>query len=149
MSRHELVIEGSTYTVEISGHTGDGATVNVNGVDYQVTLPTGGVPGTLPRAVPSGPPASPPATKAPPAAPAAAAKAPEGGEVVAAPMPGHILAVHVGAGQAVEVGDTLVVMEAMKMENEIRSHVAGTVSEVRVAKGQDVGVGEILVTIGV
>ncbi len=64
-------------------------------------------------------------------------------------MPGHILSVSVKPGDAVEVGDTVVVMEAMKMENEIKAHVAGSVLEVKVAKGQDVGVGEVLVVIGV
>jgi biotin carboxyl carrier protein len=68
--------------------------------------------------------------------------------VITAPMPGHILGVPVKPGDAVEVGDTLVVMEAMKMENEIKAHVAGKVVEVKVAKGQDVGVGEVLVVIG-
>jgi biotin carboxyl carrier protein len=63
-------------------------------------------------------------------------------------MPGHILSVSVKPGDAVEVGDTVVVMEAMKMENEIKAHAAGTVAEVKVAKGQDVGVGEVLVVIG-
>ena len=63
-------------------------------------------------------------------------------------MPGHILNVVVGKGDSVAVGDTLVVMEAMKMENEIKAHVAGTVQQVSVSKGQDVGVGEVLVVIG-
>ena len=69
-------------------------------------------------------------------------------EVISAPMPGHILNVLVAAGDAVEVGDTLLVMEAMKMENEIKAHVAGTIAEIKVSKGQDVGVGEVLAIIG-
>lgn len=63
-------------------------------------------------------------------------------------MPGHILSVPVAVGDTVDVGDTVVVMEAMKMENEIKAHVAGTVQDVKVSKGQDVGVGEVLVVIG-
>jgi biotin carboxyl carrier protein len=63
-------------------------------------------------------------------------------------MPGHILTVLVAVGDTVEVGDTLLVMEAMKMENEIKAHLAGTVSELKVSKGQDVGVGEVLAVIG-
>ena len=63
-------------------------------------------------------------------------------------MPGHILNVMVAAGDPVEVGDTLLVMEAMKMENEIKAHVAGKVLEVKASQGQDVGVGEVLVVIG-
>ncbi len=63
-------------------------------------------------------------------------------------MPGHVLSVAVAEGDAVDVGDTLLVMEAMKMENEIKAHVAGKVLEVKVSQGQDVGVGEVLVVIG-
>ncbi|NOY45316.1 MAG: acetyl-CoA carboxylase biotin carboxyl carrier protein subunit, partial [Deltaproteobacteria bacterium] len=79
--------------------------------------------------------------------PAPAAPAGEG-EVITAPMPGHILNILVDAGDTVDVGDTVVVMEAMKMENEIKTHVSGKVAEVKVTKGQDVGVGEVLVVIG-
>ena len=65
-----------------------------------------------------------------------------------APMPGHILSVSVKEGDAVENGDTVAIMEAMKRENEIKAHVAGKVLEIRVGQGQDVGVGEVLLGIG-
>ncbi|MDW7709291.1 MAG: biotin/lipoyl-containing protein [Deferrisomatales bacterium] len=147
MSRYDLVINGNPYRVEIGRISGTGASVTVNGVPYEVEIPAGGAaPTPTPAATPA--PAAPP-PRAPIAAPAAPAAPVLGaGEVITAPMPGHILSVAVKVGDAVEVGDTVLVMEAMKMENEIKAHVAGTVSEVKVAKGQDVGVGEVLMTIG-
>ena len=74
---------------------------------------------------------------APAAAPApAAAAVTAAGEVVAAPMPGNILKVNVSQGQAVKAGDVLVVLEAMKMENEILAPRDGTVAQVVVYQGR-------------
>ncbi|WP_027717273.1 biotin/lipoyl-containing protein [Desulfovirgula thermocuniculi] len=90
----------------------------------------------------------------PPAKPEAGATAPasraaEGGPgVVTAPMPGTINAVKVKVGDQVKQGDPLVILEAMKMENEIPAPVAGTVKEVRVTQGQTVNNGDVLVIIG-
>ena len=149
MSRYDLVINGTNYHVEIGSISGSRAAVTVNGVVYQVDIPGGlSAPAAVPAAaLAPAPTAAPVAAAAPAPAPAAAPAA--GGEMITAPMPGHILSVAVKPGDAVEVGDTVAVMEAMKMENEIKAHVAGTVAEVKVAKGQDVGVGEVLVVIGV
>ena len=77
------------------------------------------------------------------AAPAAAAQ----GEPVAAPMPGTILSVNVTAGQKVTSGQVLVVLEAMKMENEIKAPKDATVTSVAVAKGETVDTGATLVTL--
>ena len=82
------------------------------------------------------------------AAPApAAAAAPVAGEAVTAPMPGNILKVAVSQGQTVKEGDLLVVLEAMKMENEIFAPKAGTVAAVNVAKGQSVDTGATMVVL--
>jgi biotin carboxyl carrier protein len=72
----------------------------------------------------------------------------EDGHTVRAPMPGRITHVPVAAGDAVAPGDTLVVVEAMKMENELKASVAGTVREVRVQAGQAVNAGDVLVVVG-
>ena len=80
-------------------------------------------------------------------APAPAAAAPVAGTPVVAPMPGNILKVNVSAGQTVKEGQVLVVLEAMKMENEIMAPKAGTVSQVVVAKGATVDTGAPLVVL--
>jgi biotin carboxyl carrier protein len=69
------------------------------------------------------------------------------GQVLKAPMPGRVVHVAVQVGQAVQPGDGLVVLEAMKMENEFKATGAGTVKEVRVAVGQVVNPGDVLVVI--
>ena len=77
----------------------------------------------------------------PAAAPAA------GGETVASPMPGSIIDVRVAVGQAVKSGDVLIVLEAMKMENEIVAPRDGTVAQVLVTKGTSVDTGTALVVL--
>ena len=102
---------------------------------------------------PSAPAAAAPVAAAPvAAAPVAAAPAAPAitgaGDAVKAPMPGTILKVNVQNGQAVKEGDVLVVLEAMKMENEILAPKAGTVTQVVAIKGAAVDTGAVLVVIG-
>jgi len=68
-------------------------------------------------------------------------------EIVKAPMAGGITNVNVSVGSAVKIGDILLLLEAMKMENEITSHVDGIISEIRVSKGASVSANEILLVI--
>lgn len=70
------------------------------------------------------------------------------GEKVIAPMPGNILKINVNKGDAVKRGQILLVLEAMKMENEITSPVDGKVSDVKVEKGQCISAGDVMVVIG-
>lgn len=99
-------------------------------------------------AVAPAPAAAPAAPAAAPAAPAAVpAAALASGEVVKAPMPGNILEINVAPGQKVEEGDVLIVLEAMKMENEIVATKSGTVAQVAVSKGAVVDTGAPLVVI--
>ncbi len=104
--------------------------VNVNGTVYEVEIEEI-----------SGAAAAAPTAPAAPAAPAA------GGEVIAAPMPGSILAVNVKAGDAVKKGQVLMILEAMKMENEIVCPRDGTVVSVSVSKGSAVETGAALCAI--
>lgn len=92
------------------------------------------------------------ATAAPaqaPAAPAATAPtaAPAGVEVIKAPMPGTILSVNFAEGASVKKGDNLVILEAMKMENEIKAPRDGKIASVNVTKGAAVQSGDVLVTL--
>ena len=92
-------------------------------------------------------PAVPVVEAAPSAAPVAAAPITGAGESVDSPMPGNILKVNVTAGQAVKQGDVLLILEAMKMENEIMAPKSGTVTQVLVSKGATVETGAPLVFI--
>lgn len=113
--------------------------ITVNGTVYDVQVEELGS-----DAAPA--PAAAPAAVAPKkaAAPKAAAGA---GEKIAAPMPGTIVSVNVSEGQSVKKGDVLVVLEAMKMENEIKAPRDGSISSVAVSKGASVDTGATLVTI--
>ena len=82
-----------------------------------------------------------------PAAAPKAAAAPAGAEFIKAPMPGNINDVKVTAGQSVRKGDDLVILEAMKMENEIKAPRDGVVASVNVTKGQTVNTGDVLVSL--
>ena len=77
----------------------------------------------------------------------AASSAGSGSGTVSAPMQGTIVKIEVAVGDAVEAGQTVVVLEAMKMENQIAAEKTGTVTEVRVSMGDTVGGGDVLVVI--
>ncbi|MCG8035574.1 MAG: sodium-extruding oxaloacetate decarboxylase subunit alpha [Candidatus Thiodiazotropha taylori] len=108
--------------------------VEVNGVTYNVKVsPAGAVTDVAPAA---------PAAAAPAAAPA-----PAGGTEIAAPLSGNIHAIKVSAGQQVAAGDVVMVLEAMKMETEVRANSAGTVSQILVKEGDAVQVGTPLLSL--
>ena len=109
--------------------------VTVNGTAYEIELEE--LTGAAPAAAPA-------AATAP--APAAAA-APAGGEQVTSPMPGTILSVNVAAGDAVKRGQVLMILEAMKMENEIMCPCDGKIVSVNTSKGATVESGTLLCVI--
>ena len=118
--------------------------VTVNGVAYNVTVEEGtGAPVAAAAPAPAVAPA--PAPAAAPAAPAAPAGA-AGAVAVNAPMPGNILDVKVKPGDSVKAGDTLLILEAMKMENEISAPQDGTIATIDVRKGDVVDSGALLCT---
>ena len=108
--------------------------VTVNGTAYEIELEE--LTGAAPAA----------ATAAPVPTPAPAA-APAGGEQVTSPMPGTILAINVAAGDTVKRGQVLMVLEAMKMENEIMCPCDGKISSVNTSKGASVESGTLLCVI--
>ncbi|MDD3581278.1 MAG: hypothetical protein PHW74_09685 [Desulfobacca sp.] len=159
MRHFQITIGLEDYDIEILEVTGDQARVKVNGVLYEVDyrLPTP-QPGPSLKTEPLRPaPSSPPPPPKPIPAPAAPSPPtpekpvglvePVGLGAVVAPMPGMILEVLVQVGDQVQSGDTVAKLEAMKMENDLRTSVSGTVTEVRVAKGSSVSVGEVLVVV--
>jgi glutaconyl-CoA/methylmalonyl-CoA decarboxylase subunit gamma len=127
--------------------------ITVNGVGYQVSVEevAAGAVAHAPVAV-SAPvaAAAPVAVAAPVAAPAPAAKpAPvAGGTKINSPMPGTILDIRSKVGDSVKKGTILLILEAMKMENEIMSPVDGTVKQIAVSKGSSVSSGDLMVVIG-
>lgn len=136
-------------------------TATLNGKQYEVELERidayepmpryGEAPAAAPAPV-AAPVAPAPAPAAPAPAPAAAAPASAaapaaGATTVEAPMPGKILNIKVSAGQAVKFGETVIVMEAMKMETEIVAPADGTVAQILVKAGDAVDTGAALVTL--
>ena len=112
--------------------------ITVNGVQYSVAVEEVGA-ASAPVAAP---------VAAPVVTPVAAPAPVAGGEKINAPMPGNILDVKVATGASVKKGDVLVILEAMKMENEIMAPCDGTVKQVLVNKGATVNSGDPLVVIG-
>ena len=120
--------------------------VIVNGKSYDVAveeLGEGAAPASVPAAAAAPAAAPAPAPAAAPAAPAVGA-----GEKVTAPMPGTILDVKVSQGASVSQGDVIMVLEAMKMENDIVAPCDGSVTSIVVKKGDSVQSGDTLATVG-
>lgn len=151
MRTYSYNVNGAQYDVTIESIQGQVAKMNVNGVLFDVEIL--GAPlteGDLPEAaVAVAPAAAAPAPTPTAAAPAPAAKGAAGaGTPINAPLPGVVTKVLVAAGQAVKKGETVVVLEAMKMENNITAECDGSVTGVCVAAGDSVMEGTTLVTIG-
>ena len=147
-------------SVAIIDLEGDKAAVEVNGVSYQVDILTEGYTAPAPRpaakpAAPAPAPAVAPAAPAPapqpiaPAAPAAEPAAPAGkGTAVQSPLPGVILDLKVAVGDQVKAGQTVAILEAMKMENNINAECDGVITAIKVAKGDNILEGSDIVIIG-
>ncbi|WP_165212486.1 acetyl-CoA carboxylase biotin carboxyl carrier protein subunit [Streptococcus tangpeifui] len=128
--------------------------ISIDGKEYLVEMEEIGAP-VAPTPAPVAAPASAPTVEAPqpaesaPAAPAPspAASAPAGADAMPAPMPGTILKILVNPGDTVSENQPLMILEAMKMENEIVASSAGTISAIHVKEGQVVNAGDGLITI--
>ena len=123
--------------------------IAIDGKEYLVEMEEiGGVPQPVAPVAPVAVAAPAEAAPQPAAAPAPGVTPPSGaGTKIESPMPGTILSVAVNVGDTVSVDQNLLVLEAMKMENEIVAPIAGTVTGIHVAKGEAVDVGQILITI--
>ena len=143
MKQYKYTINGAQFDVTIDSIVGSKAKVEVNGIPFEVEMQGSSL---VEEALPTV------STEAPAAAPAAAAPAatngPGAGAPVKAPLPGVVTKVLVAAGQAVKKGETVLVLEAMKMENNITAETDGTITGICVAAGDSVMEGTTLLTIG-
>ena len=160
MKTYKYKVQGVEYEVEIAEVEGKIAKVNVNGIPFEIEMQkpinaakhpalaaTKRSASTAP-AEPVAPVATAPvqpAAKPQPAQPAAPAGA---GTPVKAPLPGTINAINVKVGDTVAVGDVVIVLEAMKMQNNIEAENAGTVTSILVNQGDSVMEGAVMLTIG-
>jgi len=128
--KYEVTLNNRVYEVEVE----EGQAMLVD--EYELLAPAAAAPAAAA-------PAAAPAAAAPAAAPVNLAA----GEPVTSPMPGNILRINVTQGQTVAEGDVLMILEAMKMENEIVATKAGTVAQIAVTKGAVVDTGAVLAVI--
>ena len=144
MKEYKYKINGNEYNVAVEELEGNKANVTVNGKSYQVELdrpakPAVSKPVARPAAAAAAAPVSAPAPKAAPAA---------GGAGIKAPLPGVILDIKVKVGDAIAKGQTVAILEAMKMENNINADREGTVVSINVEKGQSIAEGTDIITLG-
>ena len=137
MKKYKVTLNGRTYEVEVEA----GKAMLVDEYEAYAPAPAASAPASAPAAAAA--PAAPAASTAPAAAPAVQAA----GETITAPMPGNILRIEVTNGAAVKAGQILIVLEAMKMENEILAPRDGTVAQTLVQKGSTVETGSPLVVL--
>lgn len=155
MKEYKYSINGNEYNVAIIDLDGTTAAVEVNGTSYKVDILTEGFSAPAPRPVakpvaaapapaPVAAPAPTPAPVAAPAAPAASGT----GKPILSPLPGVILDLKVNVGDQVKAGQTVAILEAMKMENNINAEADGTVTAIRVSKGDSILEGAEILFIG-
>ncbi len=138
MQKLKFNINGKHYEATVAETSHNVAEVELNGKKYTVEVERAESVAVPHIAAPR------PAAAAPVAAPAAAPKAAAGANSVTAPLPGSVTVVNVKAGDAVKAGQTLIIIEAMKMENEVLAPADGTVTAVHVSGGQAVQQGDAL-----
>ncbi len=147
MKRFEILLNEKAYLVEVTRISSDGAMVTVNGVPYEIGL--NDLTATdMPKMmeVTHTPAESAPA--APAQQPQAEVETVGGLTTIKAPLPGLIIEVKVSVGDSVKAGDTILIIETMKMENKVSSPVAGTVKEIKVSSNDSVNEGTPLMVIG-
>ena len=162
MKKYQYKVQGVDYEVEIAEVEGKIARVNVNGIPFEIEMQKPINAAKHPALAATRRSASAPTTSAAPTvAPAAAVQsvaaqtqptqqpvAAGAGTPVKAPLPGTINAINVKVGDKVGVGDVVVVLEAMKMQNNIEAENAGTVTSILVNQGDSVMEGAVMLTIG-
>lgn len=138
MKNYKFTINGNEYEVEILNFEDNSAKIEVNGTPYEVEIQQEVKKTKTPKLVRSAVPKTDGNIKK---------VASSGSQVIKAPLPGNILEIKVKAGDAVKKGDKLLIMEAMKMENNVLAEKDGTVKDVKVNNGDSVLQGDVLVEI--
>lgn len=149
MSNYQYKVNGVEYNVEIQDIENNIAHVSVNGKQFEIEMPESiPVYETVKKEVKPIEKKPVVAAAKPATEPKPAAKPSGKGTKVVAPLPGTITEVKVSVGDTVKTGDTVVILEAMKMQNNIEAEADGTITEISVSKGDTVMEGTPLVTIG-
>ena len=144
MKKFKITVNGKAYEVEVE---------EMGGTPVATPAPQASAPASAPAPAPAAPapapaaPAPAPAAPASTPAPAVGGPIPDGAITVKAPMPGKISALKAEAGKAVKRGDIILVLEAMKMQNDITATADGTLHEIRVNPGDNVKTGDVLAVI--
>lgn len=148
MKTYKMKINGQKYEAKIVKYDGSLATINVNGNEFEIEI-AADKKAAAPKLVRAEKVASTPHISTPKPA-AAPSQASSGGasSTVNAPIPGIVIDVKVNVGDNVNAGDTVVILEAMKMESEINADHAGTVKAIKVSKGDSVTEDQVLIELG-
>ncbi len=146
MKRFKFSIHGNHYDVEIQQIEDEQATVQVNGQLYEVEIDKSMQLTKTPKLVRT--PAIPSTDASPATARTSSPAGPKGGGTIKSPLPGTILNLHVKVGDAVKMGQKLITLEAMKMENNIDADKEGVIMDIKVSKGDAVMEGDVLIVIG-
>ena len=141
MKKFNVTVNGKTYAVEVE-EVGAGQ----GGFTYQ-PVQQAAVQAPVFEAPVQSAPAQAPKAPVKQVQKEAAVAAPAGGELMSAPMPGTILEIKVSEGQSVKAGEILVILEAMKMENELAAPVDGIVTKIYTSKGESINAGDSILTI--
>lgn len=148
MKNYKLTINGNKYSVDIADIEDNKTTVEVNGTPYVVELdmPVAAKPQQVKKVIKLGPTPTPQAGPTPSNV-APAPPAPSGGSAIKSPLPGVVLNIFVNVGDHVKAGQHLLLLEAMKMENNIDADREGTVKAINVQRNDSVMEGDTLVVI--
>jgi len=139
MKKFKFTIRGQQYDVEIKDFEGSNAKIEVNGTSYDVDVHVEEKASKTPRLVRK------PVVNKP--GEGSIKKSGVGASTVKAPLPGSIIKINIAVGDSINPGDTLLVMEAMKMENNVLAEKGGTVKAIKVAVGDSVLQDDVLVEI--
>ncbi|MDM8160030.1 biotin/lipoyl-containing protein [Labilibaculum sp. K2S] len=139
MKKFKFTIRGQEYDVEIKDFEGSSAKIEVNGTSYDVDVHVADKSSKTPRLVRK------PVVNKP--GEGSIKKSGGGASTVKAPLPGSIIKINIAVGDSINPGDTLLVMEAMKMENNVLAEKGGTVKAIKVAVGDSVLQDDVLIEI--